>query len=464
MGKVWEGRFDKKTDPLMEQFNASLYFDKKLYAQDIKASIVHAQMLANQSIITKENFLLIKKGLLEIKLAMENNQFVFDAKDEDIHMAIEKELTKRIGKAGAFLHTARSRNDQVNVDVRLYLRKEIDDQCFLIVEILRIFTELSEKNQLVILPGFTHLQLAQPITLAYYFMAYFFMLQRDLNRFIDLRKRVDICPLGSGAFAGVNYQVDRFFVAKELGFQKVSHNAMDAVSDRDFMLEYFSVSSILMMHLSRINEEFILYSNKLFNFIEIDDAFATGSSIMPNKKNPDACELIRGKTGRVYGHLVGLLSTLKALPLAYNKDLQEDKEGLFDVVNQLNNCLSIFPKILESMKINKDKMKEACEKGYLQATDLADYLVKKKLPFREAHEIVGKLVKFLEKEKKIFLDLSLKEYQQFSPLFEDDIYHHLKLETVIKNKISFGSTSFDSVKKQIKTARSILKKYSTFFN
>ena len=459
---MWSGRFAKSNSSLMEEFNASIFFDHRLYKQDIAGSIAHVEMLAKQKIILQKEANQIKKSLKQIEKDITENKVSFTSKDEDIHMAIERELHNRIGAVAGKLHTGRSRNDQVSTDLRLYLREQTDLQQTYLTQLMQTLYQLATKNQNVILPGYTHLQIAQPITLSYFFLAYFFMFSRDLERLRDARERINQSPLGSGAFSGVNYKIDRDHTAKQLGFGAVIPNAMDAIADRDFVIEYLSALSIIMTHLSRINEEFILWSNKQFDFITIDDQYSTGSSIMPNKKNPDACELIRGKTGRVNGNLIALLTTLKALPLAYNKDLQEDKECVFDSIDQVNMSLVIFEKILDSTTFHSENMLKACDKGYLPATDIADYLVKKGLPFRKAHHVSGAIVLFLEKEKKEYVDLSLKQWQNFSPLFEKDILKVIDLKAIIENKLSEGSTSFASVKKQLSKAEKILNKIKKF--
>ena len=457
MKKLWGGRFSQDTDKLMEGFNASLPFDKRLYKEDIKGSLAHAEMLYASGILTKKDLLAIQKGLKQVKAEIDAGEFEFKLEDEDIHMAIEKRLTQIIGLAGERLHTARSRNDQVATDIRLYFKKNVSEQMDFLKKLLGAFIECAEKNLSVILPGLTHFQPAQPITLGFYFMAYFQMFFRDLDRLRDCLRRADSCPLGSGAFCGVNYPIDRELTRKKLGFSQMSQNAMDAVSDRDFVLEYLSVASILGVHLSRIAEELIAWSNPFFDFIEIDDRYATGSSIMPNKKNPDALELIRAKTGRFNGNLLGLLTVMKGLPLAYNKDLQEDKEGLFDTSHHLSLCLEILPPILKTLVVHEEKMRKACEQGFLQATDVADYLVSKGLPFRQAHEVSGKMVSKLNEEGKTFSDLSLENFKAYHPLFSGDILKRLSLENAIKNKRSVGSTSNPCVQEQIRKAKQQLK-------
>ena len=457
---MWQGRFAGKTDEWMNTFNRSLSFDKRLYKEDITSSLVHAENLYRQKILTTAEYKSVRLELKAIEDAITNDKVKFIAEDEDIHMAIERLLTEKLGEAGARLHTARSRNDQVITDMRLYLKKAAVKQAEQIKNILKTFLELAEKHQDVILPGFTHLQSAQAISLSYYWLAYFFMLERDLQRLADCYNRFDKSPLGSGAFAGVNYATDREWLADKLGFAGVMENAMDAISDRDFLIEYLSFASIAMMHLSRLSEEIILWSSKQFDFIALDDGFTTGSSIMPNKKNPDAFELVRGKTGRVYGSLLGLLTVMKGLPLAYNKDLQEDKEGVFDAIDQCEMCFEIVLRAVASMQVKADNMRAACETGYLQATDMADYLVHKGLPFRQAHEVVGRIVRFLEERQLLFADATLEQYQKFSPLFEKDIYQCLKLEHLLSNKKSSGSTSPKSVIEQIQIAKSLLRQHA----
>ena len=442
----------------MERFNASINFDKNLYEEDIKVSIAHATMLHTIGILTQKELKQIVSGLKTIKKQFDSGTFDISLADEDIHMAIEKRLTELVGEAGGKLHTARSRNDQVITDVRLYTKKAIARHQSLTLKLLRTLLDLAKEHQEVILPGCTHLQAAQPISLSFYFLAYFFMFKRDFERWEDVKKRTDINPLGSGAFAGVNYPIDRDLTTGLLGFAKTSENAMDSVADRDFIIEYLSAASTTAMHLSRINEEFIIWSNKLFDFIEMDDRFATGSSIMPNKKNPDACELLRGKTGRVYGHLLGMLTVMKSLPLAYNKDLQEDKEGLFDTARELDMSLAIMARILETTKFKAGKMKAACEQGFLQATDVADYLAQQGVPFREAHQVSGRLVKYCETHSKTLAHLKLEEYKQHHPLFEKDVFAKIEWEHIIANKQSPGSTSKKSVKGQIKEAEGFLRK------
>lgn len=455
--KIWGGRFSASTDSLMEEFNASIPFDYILFQEDIKGSKAHATMLQKIGVLNLEELQQITTGLDQIDKELNKGKFNIDLADEDIHMAVEKRLTELIGETGRKLHTARSRNDQVITDFRLYTKKSILQQRQLLRELLTTLLDLTKRHRKIILPGFTHLQAAQPISLSFYFLCYFFMFKRDLERLEDTLKRTDVNPLGSGALAGVNYPIDRDLTTKLLGFAKPVENAMDGVSDRDFVIEYLSFASILSMHLSRMNEEFIIWSNKLFDFIEMNDKFATGSSIMPNKKNPDACELLRGKTGRIYGNLVRIITIMKSLPLAYNKDLQEDKEGLFDTVHHLNLSLEVMIKILATSKFNKDKMRQACEKGFLQATDIADYLAHKGVPFRDAHHISGRLVKYCEGQNKNLTELTIEEYQKHHPLFESDVLELIGLDCLINNKKSTGSTSEKSVEIQIRQAEMFLK-------
>lgn len=460
MSNFLTGRREKETHHLMDKFNASILFDKRLYRFDIAGSIAHVTMLASKNIVSESEKEAIIKGLNEILLEMETGKYNPGVEHEDIHMAVEKRLTDLIGLTGGRLHTARSRNDQVATDVRLWLRDRICSQLHSLHHLLETFLNLASSNKGVILPGFTHLQAAQPITLGFYYMTWFHMIARDFSRFFDALARMNISPLGSGAIAGVNYDTDRFLTASILGFDGPCENAMDGVADRDFVVEYVSCATILMSHLSRLNEEIIIWSNKQFEFVTVDDAWSTGSSLMPNKKNPDACELLRGKTGRVTGSLISLLTTLKSLPLAYNKDLQEDKEPLFDTADTIDISLEVLPKVLETLTFHPDKMLAACEKGYIQATDIADYLVKKNLPFREAHHICGSIVASLEKKGRVFSDMNLAEFKTFSPLFEADIFETIKMENVLQNKQSFGSTGPKSVTEQISRASVQLKQMS----
>jgi argininosuccinate lyase len=449
------GRFEKAADKRANKYTASIPFDWRLYPYDIAGSIAHAMMLAKQGIITKEEALKIGEGLSRIKLKIEAGEFEFKRELEDIHMNIEATLIEQIGEAGRKLHTARSRNDQIAVDMRLFTKHAIADALDSIRDLQRAFVSLAEKNRKVIMPGYTHLQHAQPILLAHHLLAYFEMLQRDYERFSDCLKRTDVMPLGSGALAGVPYDIDREYVAKELSFSKVSSNSIDAVSDRDFVVEFEACAGTCMMHISRMAQEITLWSTSEFGFIEIDDAYATGSSIMPQKKNPDVAELARGKTGRVYGHLLGILTTLKALPLAYNSDLQEDKEGLFDVVDTLISTLDIFTGMISTLRIKANRMLEATGYGYILATDVADYLVQKGMAFRSAHEIVGKLVNMASQGNMNLDELPLTEYKKLSPLFENDVYA-ITLESSTRARNSFGGTAPRQVSRAIRVARKIV--------
>jgi argininosuccinate lyase len=449
MAKLWGGRFSKETAKLVEEFTASIYFDKRLYKQDIAGSIAHVRMLARQGIIRSEEAERIIQGLEEIKEEIEKDEFVFTAADEDIHMAIERRLHEKIGKVAAKLHTARSRNDQIVLDMRLYLKEEIQAIMQAIKELMQSLLAVAEKHIETILPGYTHLQRAQPVSLAHHLLAYVQMLKRDRERFADCYKRVDIMPLGSAALAGTTFPIDRHYVAEILGFSKVSENSMDTVSDRDFILEFLSVSAILAVHLSRMAEELILWSSQEFDFIEIDDAFCTGSSIMPQKKNPDVAELIRGKTGRVLGNLIALLTVIKALPLTYNRDLQEDKEPLFDTIDTIKPSLSILAQLWQNVKIKSQNMLRATQKGFLLATDLADYLVTKGLPFRQAHRVVGEMVRYCQEKGKELEQLSLIEMQHFSPLIEEDVKKVLDVKAAVAKRCCFGGTAFKEVRRQL---------------
>ncbi len=436
--KLWDGRFAEETDKLVEAFNASIDFDYKLYQYDIQGSIAHAKMLAKCNIISVAERDEIIAGLEEILTEIEQDEFQFSQELEDVHMNIEKRLTDKIGKAGAKLHTARSRNDQVAVDIRLYLRSEIEKIQELLLELNKVLLNLAEDNLDFIMPGYTHLQRAQPVRIAHHLLAYQQKFSRDYDRLSDCYQRVNVLPLGSGALAGTPFAIDREFVAKELGFDKVSQNSMDAVSERDFIIEFSSAAATIMMHLSRFSEELILWASNEFDFVEISDAFCTGSSIMPQKKNPDIPELIRGKSGRVYGNLVQIITVMKSLPLAYNKDMQEDKEGLFDTVETVENSLVVFTAMLKNIKFKTDKMKEATEKGFLNATDVADYLVNKGIAFRKAHEIVGNIVFYAIEKNKTLTELSLTEWKKFSDSFSDDIYQKIELESSVDKRDTIG--------------------------
>ncbi len=457
MAKLWGGRFQKNTDKKVDDFNSSIRFDKRMYRQDIQGSIAHAEMLGRCGIIPKEDSCLIIEGLRGILEDIENSKVEFETDAEDIHMNVEKLLTQRIGDAGKRLHTGRSRNDQVALDIRMYLMDETEEISKMLVHTLETVTDLAEEHTGTIMPGYTHLQKAQPITFAHHLMAYFEMFSRDYQRLCDCRKRINVMPLGSGALAGTTYPLDREFVAQKLGFSAITNNSLDGVSDRDFVIELASCLSILMMHLSRFCEELILWSSHEFSFVEMDDAFSTGSSIMPQKKNPDVAELIRGKTGRVYGHLMGLLTTMKGIPLAYNKDMQEDKEPIFDAVDTVKLCLPVFCDMIAAMKVNKTNMLKGAKGGFTNATDLADYLVKKGLPFREAHAVVGRMVFYAIEHDKNLDNFSMAEFKEFSPMIEDDIYDAISMQTCVNDRSIPGGPAEETVKKAIKCAKEYIK-------
>ena len=447
--KLWKGRFSKAATSSADEFNASIEFDQRLYKDDIKGSIAHATMLGRQGIIPQVDAELIVKTLKEIEADIDAGKVEFTIESEDIHMNIETILTERIGEAGKKLHTARSRNDQVAVDIRLYLKDEIAEIEKLLSALMDTLVTLAEKHQDTVMPGYTHLQRAQPVTLAYHLLAYYQMFKRDSSRFADCLDRMDYLPLGSGALAGTTYNTDREFLASELGFKGVCPNAMDAVADRDFAVEFISCCSITMMHLSRFCEELILWSSVEFSFVEIDDAYSTGSSIMPQKKNPDMAELIRGKTGRVYGDLMSLLTIIKGLPLAYNQDLQEDKLPVFDAGDTLKASVNIFTEMIATMKVKEENMERAAKYGYMNATDAADYLVTKGIPFRDCHEIIGRIVLYCINKGIAIEEMSMEEFKSFSDQFDMDIYDKIAIRSCIKAKRSQGSTSFDSVKQQL---------------
>jgi argininosuccinate lyase len=447
--KPWGGRFNQETEKSVEAFTESISFDRRLYKYDIWGSMAHAKMLGKCGIILKKEANQIVKGLKEIGKEIENGKFPFKTELEDIHMNIEKRLAHKIGDAAGKLHTARSRNDQVALDIRLYLRDEILEIIQDLEKLKNTLVNMAEKNIDAIMPGYTHLQRAQPVLFSHYVLAYFEMFERDEERFEDAFQRVNVMPLGSGALSGTTLPIDRKYVAKLLGFPAVTRNSMDSVSDRDFIIEFLSAVSIAMMHLSRLSEDLILWSSSEFDYVVLPDSFCTGSSLMPQKKNPDILELIRGKTGRVYGNLVALLTVMKSLPLTYNRDMQEDKEPLFDSVDTLKPSLKIISELLKKMKINKEKMKEAAEKDFITATDIADYLVKKGLPFRKAHEVVGKMVNHCLKNGLLFKNLKTKELKDFSPLFEADVKKYLSIENSVMKKKVIGGTSKSSVLKRI---------------
>jgi argininosuccinate lyase len=446
------GRFQKETEEAVNQYSASLPFDRRLYRYDIAGSIAHARMLARQGIITDTDARAIIRGLKVIEKEIEKGEFQFRMELDDIHMNIEARLTEMIGPSGARLHTARSRNDQVALDTRLFTKDCIKDTVKGLKALQKTLIDTAEVNSSVVLPGYTHLQRAQPVLLAHHLLAYFEMFQRDIERFTDCMVRTDVMPLGSGALAGVAYNIDREFVARQLGFSRISRNSMDTVSDRDFIIEFEACASLCMMHLSRLAEEMILWSTAEFGFIELDDAYTHGSSIMPQKKNPDVAELARGKVGRIYGRLIAILTTMKGLPLTYNSDLQEDKEGLFEVADTLLSTLEIFDGMLKTMKIKPLKMAEALDKGYLLATDIADYLVSKGETFRNAHEAVGKLVTWAIEKGLSFNEISLSDYQRFSNHFEDDIYT-VTIEKSLAARDNPGGTAPEQVKVALEVAR-----------
>ena len=456
MDKMWAGRFAKALDSQADDFNSSIRFDSRMYKQDIKGSMAHAAMLSARGIISQDDADAIIAGLETILADITAGALPIDPAAEDIHMFVEAELTKRIGDAGKRLHTARSRNDQVALDTRLYLRDEINEIVSLTLSLIEVLTNRAEEYKSAIMPGYTHLQRAQPITFGHHLMAYAMMLQRDVGRFEDTAKRMDVSPIGCCALAGTTYPTDRAYEAKLLGFSAVAENSLDGVSDRDFCVEFLSACSILMMHLSRLSEEIILWSSWEFRFIELDDSYTTGSSIMPQKKNPDMAELCRGKTGRVYGDLMALLTALKGLPLAYNKDMQEDKEAVFDAVDTVKMCLSVMAPMLATMKAKRDNMYKAAQKGFINATDLADYMTKKGVPFRSAYKISGQLVAYCIENNTVLEALSLEKFKACSDVFEADVYDDISLETCVSKRISFGGTSVSSVEAQIASVRAYL--------
>ena len=448
MAKLWGGRFSKNTNELVDAFNASIDFDKRLYHEDIRGSIAHANMLAKCGIIPAEDGEKIVAGLKDILADIEAGNFSFEVALEDIHMNVEARLTERIGQAGARLHTARSRNDQVALDMHMYMKREVAEIAELLINFEKALLTVAKKHDKTLMPGYTHLQRAQPITFAHHLLAYFNMLQRDFRRLLGVWEGADMMPLGAGAIAGTTFPIDRHDVAAQLNFGKVYCNSMDAVSDRDYVIEFLSFASMLMMHMSRLSEEICLWSSTEFGFIELDDAFATGSSMMPQKKNPDIAELVRGKTGRVYGHLQAMLVTAKGLPLTYNKDLQEDKEGFFDAVDTIKFSLAVYCDMILTMTVNVDKMQQAVSKDFSNATDLADYLVRKGLPFRQAHEVVGKCVAYAIMNDKFLSEITLEEYKEFSNLFEEDLLVALEPYNCVAARKSYGGPAFTENEKQ----------------
>ena len=458
MAKMWAGRTDGTTEKIADDFNSSIRFDSRMYRQDITGSMAHAAMLAGQGIITQSDADALVDGLTGILEDLESGKLAIDMECEDIHMFVEQVLTARIGDVGKKLHTARSRNDQVALDIRMYLRDEIAEVTALTKQLIAAVTQKAEEYKDAIMPGYTHLQRAQPITFGHQLMAYAMMLLRDIDRLADCKKRMNMSPIGCCALAGTTYNTDRRFEAEKLGFDGICLNSLDGVSDRDFCVELMSDISVLMMHLSRFSEEIILWSSWEFKFVELSDAYTTGSSIMPQKKNPDMAELVRGKTGRVYGDLMALLTTLKGLPLAYNKDMQEDKESVFDACDTVKMCLKVFTGMVSTMKANTENMKRAAQKGFINATDLADYLVKKGMPFRSAYKISGQIVAECIRTGAVLEELPLERYKDYSELFDADLYQDIDLRTCVEKRISEGGTSAASVEAQIAYVNGILKK------
>lgn len=446
MAQLWGGRFTKETDQLVYNFNASITFDQKFYKQDIEGSIAHVTMLAKQGILTEQERDDIVRTLKEIRDEVESGKLEITSEYEDIHSFVEANLIDRIGDAGKKLHTGRSRNDQVALDMKLYVRDEITELDGLVRNLLEVIEKIMEENLHTYMPGFTHLQKAQPITLAHHMGAYFEMFRRDRGRLQDIYKRMNLCPLGSGALAGTTYPLDRSYTAELLGFDGPTFNSMDSVSDRDYVIELLSALSTIMMHLSRFSEEVIIWNTNEYRFVEIDDAYSTGSSIMPQKKNPDIAELVRGKTGRVYGALMSILTTMKGLPLAYNKDMQEDKELTFDAIDTVKGCLALFTGMLDTMKFRREVMEDSAKNGFTNATDAADYLVGKGVPFRDAHGIVGRLVLYCIDKNISLDDMSLEEYRSISPVFEEDIYDAISMKNCVERRNTIGAPGADAMK------------------
>ncbi len=450
MKKLWGGRFKEDTEKIVEDFTESISFDSRLYKEDIEGSIAHCKMLAKQKIISKEEAKKIIKGLEEIKREIESKGFVFKREYEDIHMAIESRLREKIGDIAGKLHTGRSRNDQVALDLRIYLKKKSQSLYIQIEELQRAFLKKAKEYLEQVAPAYTHLQRAQPVLLSHYFLAYIEMLERDKERIIDCYKRIDRMPLGSSALAGTTYPLDRAFVAKELGFSEITRNSIDAVSDRDFAIEFVGVLAILMMHLSRFAEDMIIWNTTEFRYVNLPDGFCTGSSIMPQKKNPDVLEIIRGKTGRVYGSLISLLTMMKGLPLSYNRDMQEDKEQIFDALDTLESSLKVLAPLVSKIIFNKERLNQEAGKGFILATEIADYLAKKGLPFRDAHEIAGKIVAYCDENNKELKDLKLEEFLKFSKLFSKDVLEVVDIKTAINKRDIPGATGINQVKEMIK--------------
>lgn len=454
--KLWGGRFTKETNQLVHNFNASLSFDQKFYRQDIEGSMAHVKMLCKQGILTKDEQNQILEGLEGIRSDIESGALEFDMSQEDIHSFVEANLIERIGDAGKKLHTGRSRNDQVALDMKLYTRHELVEIDGLLKNLLEVLYRIMEENTHTYMPGFTHLQKAQPVTLAHHFGAYFEMFRRDRSRLADIKERLNECPLGSGALAGTTYPLDREYTASLLDFRCATRNSMDGVSDRDYLIESLSAFSIIMMHLSRFCEEIILWNSNEYRFVELDDSYSTGSSIMPQKKNPDIAELVRGKTGRVYGALMSLLTTMKGLPLAYNKDMQEDKEFAFDAIDTVKGCIALFTGMVDTMSFRKDVMEASAKNGFTNATDAADYLVNKGVPFRDAHGIVGQLVLFCIDKNISLDDMTLEEYKSISPVFEQDIYDAIRLTTCVNKRNTTGAPGEDAMKQELKACKAYL--------
>ncbi len=456
MAQLWGGRFTKETDKLVYNFNASISFDQKFFKQDIEGSIAHVRMLGKQGILTEDEALDIESGLKGILTDVESGVLSITDEYEDIHSFVEAVLTERIGEAGKKLHTGRSRNDQVALDMRLYVREEVTATDELVKSLLTALLKIMEENVDTVMPGFTHLQKAQPVTLAHHVGAYFEMFKRDRGRLHDMYERMNYCPLGAGALAGTTYPLDREYTAKELGFYGPTLNSMDSVSDRDYVIEFLSALSTIMMHLSRFCEEIIIWNSNEYQFVEIDDAYSTGSSIMPQKKNPDIAELVRGKTGRVYGALTSMLTTMKGIPLAYNKDMQEDKELTFDAIDTVKGCLALFTGMISTMRFNKDRMSESAKGGFTNATDAADYLVGKGVPFRDAHGIIGQIVLYCIDKGIAIDDMSLEEFKEFSPAFEEDVYDAISMETCINKRLTVGAPGEKAMRQVIAVEKAYL--------
>ena len=456
MAKLWGGRYSKETAQSVDEFTASIPYDQRLYAEDIAGSIVHARMLAKQAIISVAEAETLVAGLQAILAEIEHGDFEFRMEHEDIHMNVEAALSQKLGAVAGKLHTARSRNDQIALDMRLYVRRICAETSELIVTLQAALLDLAQRHEDVILPGYTHTQRAQPVLLAHHLLAYVEMLERDKGRFADCSARANVCPLGAGALAGTTFPIDRDFVARELGFASPTRNSLDAVGDRDFVVEFLAAASLTMMHLSRLSEEIVLWSTAEFGFVSVDDAYATGSSMMPQKKNPPVAELTRGKTGRVYGHLLALLTTLKGLPLAYNQDLQEDKEGFFDAVDTLTATLRIYPEMVRTLTVNKANMLRAARGGFMTATDLADYLAKRGLPFRQAHEVVGKMVGYCIEAGKELSDLTLAEMQSFAPLFDEGALTVVTPEAAVAARNVYGGPAPQQVHARLLEARAMI--------